>query len=299
MEPRFRSLLSFVRDSVAPSTWNAYSQVWGAWWEVALHEDGCSSHQDRIVAILAYLSDLQRRGVSGVTVERNLAALSFLFHSLGWEDVVHDFLIRRMLRGWKRRSVPDNRRPVSLPLLHDLLDVLQSVCFSEYEVGLFRCVFLFAFYGAFRVGELVAPSLRTQATLLFQDVQVSPDLVRVWLSRSKTDTSGQGKEVFLRSSGARYCPVAGTLLYLNLRPQSQLSFFLHCDGVPLSRFQFVSVFRRGLDRLGVQSASYASHSFRIGAATVAHGLGFTDEQLRRVGRWESSRFRSYVRPHLL
>lgn len=51
----------------------------------------------------------------------------------------------------------------------------------------------------------------------------------------------------------------------------------------------------GLRALGLCEYDYAGHSFRIGAATEAARLGLGEEVIQRIGRWESQRFRSYVR----
>ncbi len=37
------------------------------------------------------------------------------------------------------------------------------------------------------------------------------------------------------------------------------------------------------------------HSFRIGAATFAAERGFSDAQIRSMGRWQSDAFRKYIR----
>ena len=43
------------------------------------------------------------------------------------------------------------------------------------------------------------------------------------------------------------------------------------------------------------STRYKGHSFRIGAATFAAECGFSDAQIRLMGRWQSDAFRKYIR----
>ncbi|CAH2324730.1 micronuclear linker histone poly -like, partial [Pelobates cultripes] len=57
---------------------------------------------------------------------------------------------------------------------------------------------------------------------------------------------------------------------------------------------FTKVFRAGLGKLGLPAGRFGTHSFRIGAATEAARLGLGDEVVKRIGRWESVRFRSYI-----
>ncbi|MEE6468146.1 hypothetical protein FKM82_008176 [Ascaphus truei] len=63
-------------------------------------------------------------------------------------------------------------------------------------------------------------------------------------------------------------------------------------------YQFSRVFRVCLERLGMKAAQFGTHSFRIGAATEAARAGLAGEVIQRIGRWESKRYRSYVRPLL-
>ena len=46
---------------------------------------------------------------------------------------------------------------------------------------------------------------------------------------------------------------------------------------------------------GLDSSKYKGHSFRIGAATFAASCGFSDAQIRAMGRWKSDVFRKYIR----
>ena len=74
---------------------------------------------------------------------------------------------------------------------------------------------------------------------------------------------------------------------------------IHENGAPLSRYQFVAVFRKCLGELGLVAREFSAHSFRIGAATEAARNGLGEDAIKRIGRWESRRFRSYVRPQLV
>jgi hypothetical protein len=46
---------------------------------------------------------------------------------------------------------------------------------------------------------------------------------------------------------------------------------------------------------GLDTNTYKSHSFRIGAATHAASLGYADSEIQAMGRWKSSAFKRYVR----
>ena len=46
---------------------------------------------------------------------------------------------------------------------------------------------------------------------------------------------------------------------------------------------------------GFDQKRIKSHSFRIGAATTAAGLGFSEDQITRMGRWRSEAVQKYIR----
>lgn len=182
-------------------------------------------------------------------------------------------------------------------MLSELVRVLPGVADSGFEVALFGLAFACAFFGAFRVDESVAASGRSVDTgLLFKDVVMREDAVLCRLVRSKTDQLGRGRWVTLSAQpGDTVCPVALSAAYSSIRPQGGVQWLLHRNGLPLTRFQFGAVLKRCVDRLGLASEDYGTHSFRIGAATCAAACGVNDEGIQALGRWKSKAFRSYVR----
>lgn len=98
--------------------------------------------------------------------------------------------------------------------------------------------------------------------------------------------------------GSALCPVEAVKGFMGIRQRGG-PLLVHFDGVPLSRYQFVAVFRKCLRALGLNEKEFSSHSFRIGAATEAARNGMDAEAVKRIGRWESRRFQIYVRSHLV
>ena len=90
------------------------------------------------------------------------------------------------------------------------------------------------------------------------------------------------------------CPVALMHKYLALRGLTSGSLFLNSSGQPVTRSHFTHILRAALSFCGFP-ASIKSHSFHIGAATHAAALGFSDSQIRSLGRWHSNAFLRYIR----
>lgn len=180
------------------------------------------------------------------------------------------------------------------------MSVLEDVCFSSFELLLFRAAFSVTLFGALRVGEFTAPNKSSSSFLLFSHVSMQPDGLRLFLCRSKTFGLGNGKWISLASSpNLLLCPVAHMANYIAVRPCFDGSFFIHQDLSPLTRYQFSAVLSSCIKRLNLAGLNFSSHSFRIGAATMANLLGFPPESQKRVGRWVSNRYKLYVRPELL
>lgn len=70
---------------------------------------------------------------------------------------------------------------------------------------------------------------------------------------------------------------------------------IHEDGIFLSHFQFVAIFRKGIRALGFREDQFSDHSFRIGAAMEGDRLVLRDDFIKQIGQWESIHYRSYVR----
>ncbi|XP_053316325.1 uncharacterized protein LOC128484031 [Spea bombifrons] len=282
---RDRLLAGWVRSSLAPATWAAYDKVWQEWDRLVSCVGLVEGDGARLDVLLWYLTGLALEGASPSKVDRVLAALAFLFKLQGWADVTKHFVVRQVLKGIKRgRRVPDARRPLSAGLLRRLFGVLGGVCFDGFEVLLFQAAFALAFFGAFRVSELVSPNKSVQGGLASRDVMCEGDSVVIWLRSSKTDVLGRGKQVRLYAlPGDVICPVQCVQHYWDVRPAGGVSFLVHRDLSPVSRFQFLRVMRLGLGKLGLASAEFGTHSFRIGAATEAARLGLDDGVIRRIG----------------
>ncbi|XP_054856230.1 integrase/recombinase xerD homolog [Eublepharis macularius] len=290
-----------VLCSVAPSTLRAYSAAAARFQAFATGAGTQGSWPASQDLVLQYLAHLKGLGLSPRTMRRDLAAISFFSKAQGLPDPCNCFLARRALEGWARLAPPppDPRRPITIPILERVLQALPNLCWSAFEVQLFRAAFLITFFGAFRVSEVASGSRSDMSgrALAVSDITCSPRRATIRLRRSKTDQRGRGASVTLRAAAGRHlCPVRAIRAYLALRPPFPGPLFAPEDKLPLTRYQFASVLRACLRHAGFPPMRFGTHSFRIGAATVAAGLGLPAPAIQSIGRWRSSAFRSYIRP---
>lgn len=90
------------------------------------------------------------------------------------------------------------------------------------------------------------------------------------------------------------CAVEAVLAYLVRRGNSLGLFFLLQFGSPLTRSLLTSWLRQKLEVAGIPG-NFSSHSFRIGAATVAVRNGIPDHVIQKLGRWTSNANQMYIR----
>jgi integrase len=215
----------------------------------------------------------------------------------------HD-LIKRLLCGVRRgRTFDDSRHPITGNILLKLIEMLPSVTASRYESCMFKAAFSLAFFGFLRLGEFTSYSKKPQAevTLLSTDVSVSRAagrrVVVVQIRRSKNNQHGPAQQITIPSGRARYrCPVQAVVDYITARPQRAQAFLCHYDLTPLTRREFQRVLRKVAAAAGLREGHLTPHSFRIGAATEAASLGYSEVQIQSFGRWRSAAYRSYIRP---
>ena len=120
---------------------------------------------------------------------------------------------------------------------------------------------------------------------------------QVRLRQSKTNQCGPPQLVHISAINTTSCPVKAMYNYLKIKPRNNNNncLFCHADGSPLSRYQFGAVLSKVIRSLQLNEAIFKTHSFRIGAATWLAKQGFSDDTIKKMGRWTSDSFKKYIR----
>jgi hypothetical protein len=118
----------------------------------------------------------------------------------------------------------------------------------------------------------------------------SNDKVIIHLKVSKTDPFRHGVSIPLFATHQNVCPVVILRQILKLRWACKAiasdPLFVDYNGKPITRHMFVQDLKVLLERIGLNSQDYNSHSFRIGAATSAASAGVGEHLIRTLGRLE-------------
>ena len=186
-------------------------------------------------------------------------------------------ILRKLKRVWERKSINQD------------VKMLWAAC----------CLCYFAFL---RIGEITVPSdsaFDPSAHLCISDIAIddrrNPSMLKVFIKQSKTDPFRKGVALFLGKTGADLCPVSAMISYVQQRGSGLGPLFQFEDGRLLTRARLVEEMRAGLKEAGVDDTKYCSHSFRIGAATMAAKVGIEDSIIKTLGRWESLAYLQYVK----
>lgn len=246
-----------------------------------------------------FISYCFNQGYSPATVSTYMSSISYIHKLRALDDPTESFLIKKILEGFRRlKSSKDMRAPITRELLIRLIDSLPAVCYSEYESSLFKSLFTLAYFGLFRIGELVYTDHRQAGyALQLADITLSDQKLTICVRLCKTNKTGKPIFVHISSvSDKRICPVIAMQQFMHLRSTGSGSLFIHANMLPVTRYQFCAILNKAVSSAGLSNQCVRSHSFRIGRATELAMAGVPSDQIKLMGRWQSDCYTKYIRP---
>lgn len=242
-------------------------------------------------AVVAFAAYLYEKGYAPSTIASHFSAISYYHKLSGLIDPADSFIVRKLLQGARKLSpAADSRLPITKDILIRLIDSVTFVTHLPYHQALLAAMFSLAFYAFLRVGEITGS---TSNVLLFNQITITSNVIYIRFTHFKHHC---GTPVtIIVNPASKPCPVALLHRYLTLRGSSPGPLFILPGQNYLSRRYFTSMLHVALTYLGLNTALYKSHSFRIGAATHAALLGLSDPEIQALGRWKSGAFKKYIR----
>ena len=212
-------------------------------------------------------------------------------------------LLHLLLRGIKRSVGLSSKRrlPITMSLLRTLKSELaQAPDILPRDKLMLWSAFTLAFFAFLRSSEFTSPStsqFNALSHLSASDISFTSDgSISLHLKSSKTDPYRQGCSLLIAPSGHSVCAVRAIKKYMAHHPLNPDGpFYIFQSGLYLMRSQVTSTLRLLLNRLNIPTELYASHSFRIGAATTAAEAGLPPWLIQTLGRWSSNCFALYIR----
>ena len=207
----------------------------------------------------------------------------------GFEDPTSDPLLQLVCRGIRRMQGDRcrTRLPITINLLRTLKRELQQSHYSLAEQRMLWSAFTLAFYGFLRASEYL--------NLQWSDISHN-NRITINLRQSKTDPFRKGHQIFIYPTNTSTCPFRAFLLYIPFSSKTTASDPLFMAGrfAPLTQASLNKALRTLLNRAGLDQSQYASHSFRIGAATTAAAARIPVWMIKSLGRWTSNAYLCYI-----
>jgi hypothetical protein len=250
------------------------------------------------------------------TIRVYLAAVFTRHAELGYHHPLRDAppLLDRILLGIKRVAEHPHKKP-KLPITTRLLQAMSShtVLGSAGDCLLWAMMWL-ALTGLLRISEFTVKGVDDVDRVLrisqlwfitrnngkVEASATSLSLASVHyavlhLDASKTDPFRIGTDIIIASQSALHALAA----YLSVRPHGtrgvHAPLFTLNGTLPITRGWFMTRVCILLRRIDLDPTLYSSHSFRKGGAVSLQERGVADSVLRKVGRWKSDAFHSYVK----
>ena len=254
------------------------------------------------------------RGKKAATVSSYLAGIRKLHIMKGMAaPILRTEIVKMVLTG--RKNMEDSQRlrlggHERQPVTPDILELIKARLRDwdtngqdKYTVW---TVATLLFHGAFRGGELLCrqkSEFDPAFTLLRDDIKVTADssgqgleTVQVRLKAPKERKDNRAVIVDVYQADTSICPVRAVKKWLaaTMNFQADQPAFRLADGSPLTASLFNKILEHRLYGY-LNNHKISAHSFRSGAASMMANLGYSDKDVKAVGRWSSRAFELYVK----
>ena len=260
---------------------------------------------------LSWQADMSAAGLAAGTMKIYWAALGKVCHMITGTRFERNQIVAMCIRGAGNTVMKRKKLAVTYPLMKELKKKIEAdKKMSQATKAMLWATATAAMCGSFRLGELLPTrgkngsmagglerkDLRRMRTRVQgQNASVSFYNCKVRQPKERRTGEEPSVDVELFSSGGLYCPVRALDDWLQARPASGSEgwVFLFEDGRPMTKAQFNKTLKRLLKGIEGYHA-VAGHSFRRAVPSLMAKAGYSDEEIRRQGRWRLAAFELYT-----
>lgn len=247
-----------------------------------------------------YAQFLSRSFKSPQSIKNYLSGVKTMHYLLGYTtDSINEFLINLGLRGIARLHPHLIRKaeaitPEILMRMYSYLDIKNPV-----DV-VYWCLFLFAFFLFARKSNLVPDSvkdLKNKRFLLRGDVQIFDNILIVTMRWSKTIQFGQRvlKTPLIEIPHSVLCPVSAFKRMCRLVNAKETDPLFSLPGGKYIMYSNLQVkLRHLIEKIGLKSTDFSSHSFRRGGTSFAFRSKVPADLIKVHGDWKSDCYQQYL-----
>ena len=289
-----------LQASVAPSSLKLYHRSWTLFIQCTLEIN--PSHKGPVVLpitsshLSVFISYLHTQSYSPASIVAHASSIGYLHRISGLHDPMSAKFIQKLLAGVTKVSPPTPPRlPITIGILVQLINSVDQVVPHYYHRYLLKAMLSIGFFGLMRIGEITM-SKEHLVPLHLDQLTFTPSHISINISHFKHNQSLKPVEIPIqRQSLTEICPVFHLSSYLNVRGFQKGPLFAFKSMAPVPRQFFSKNLSSLISFSGLQSERYKSHSLRIGGASYYASLGYSDSQIRLLGRWGSNAFIKYIR----
>ncbi|EDO25941.1 predicted protein, partial [Nematostella vectensis] len=190
-----------------------------------------------LALFIAYLFDKNYAPATGNTY---VSALGYLHRLSDLPDPSKAFFILQMLKGYGKIGFRlDSRLPITLPILHKLIEAANNFSLSSFLIARFQAMCLLAFHAFLRVGEITTSSGNkgNPPLAIYQITKMvneQKEIVALKLTFGNFKHSYNQHPFSIEVSRRNdVCPVQHIMKYLSLRGSGPGPIFISADGSPV------------------------------------------------------------------
>lgn len=286
---------------IRPSTQKTYHKTWTNFLQFL---DGFKNlptkWEDKMVMYAAHLGNI---GEHSQTVASYMSAIRYKLRKDGLVIPDKNFEIASIIRTCKlKNDTVRYRCGLTRKMTEDLILATKQL-FGDvgqmYLFKLYRALFLTAYYGMFRIGELGSSPHSLKAT----DVKEASNKSKFLLILRSSKTHGKGDHphtvnvpqvVDINPDNRLFNPHAALADFQNSRPQA-VNFFVYQDGTPVTPEQIRKTFKKVLRLANFDTEIFDFHSFRVGRASELLANAVPFEIVKKWGNWKSDSIWKYFK----
>jgi hypothetical protein len=221
-------------------------------------------------------------------------------------SVCNNFFAKTMIKGAKNLAsyTATKKTPKAVMTLSCLKILGHEIAKSNWQVSeksVYWAACTVAFFGSFRMGELLCPAEDSfnADTLVWSDVVLTDDSsVVLTIRHPKSNKAGGEKVEVFAFPGHNCCPVKALnrLYNLNTVGRRDLPVFAFSSSRYLSKKEFNDTLKKLLDPL-LPGQAMLGHSFRAGIPSALSAMPdrVTQEEIQAWGRWSSQSYHAYTK----
>ena len=230
--------------------------------------------------------------LSIATLRRRLASLSKVHNIDGHNNPVSSEIVRMTMRGISRKHGKPQRQVK--PILKEDLIIMLSHVPESLKGDRDKALLLLGFCAALRRSEL--------CSVKFEDLEFNNQGLILTLPRSKTDQTGQGRQIGIPYGRGKICPVGSVKNWIDKSGIESGALFVSINKGgsiacrQLSDRSIADIVKYYAEQVGLDKTKYSGHSLRSGLATSAARHGVSSWKIRQqTGHKSDTMLARYIR----